>query len=418
MKTIAVILGGGQGSRLYPLTEFRSKPAVPLAGKYRLIDIPISNCLHSGINRMFVLTQFNSESLNRHISSAYRFDHFHNAFVDILAAEQTVTSKDWFQGTADAVRKSLPHFEKLDAEYIIILSGDQIYKMNYRHMLKSHIETNADITISVIPVKEEETSSFGIMKLEGTRIVDFVEKPKDPAVVKAFNSASTIQKSFKNAPMSKQYCASMGIYIFNKRALIEALNNDYKDFGHEIIPGAIKTKKVNGYLFNGYWEDVGTIKSYMKANLDFTRNIPKFNFYDNQLYTHSRFLPPTKFADCRLKNVMMADGCIVGNSKISQSVVGIRSIIGNNTIINKSVILGADNYPKKFSANQKMECCFGIGDNTIIENSIIDKNARIGRNCKIINEKAIEHFDGGYYFIREGIVVIPKHAIVPDNTII
>ncbi len=416
-RTIAIILGGGQGTRLYPLTEFRSKPAVPLAGKYRLIDVPISNCLHSGINGIFVLTQFNSESLNRHITSAYRFDSFHNAFVDIIAAEQTVTSKDWFQGTADAVRKSLPHFNKLDVDHILILSGDQIYKMNYRKMLKSHVDAGADLTISVIPVREEEVSSFGIMKLKDNKIIDFVEKPKDPKIIKDFNSAEVVKKAFKNANQSKQYCASMGIYIFSRNALLEALDNDFADFGHQIIPHTIKTKKVNGYLFNGYWEDVGTIKSYLKANLDFTRFKPQFDFYNKQLYTNSRFLPPTKMSNCRLKNVMMADGCVIGNSKISKSIVGIRSIIGKNTIIENTIILGADYYANRSSGHDSNNK-FGIGDNTIIENAIIDKNAYIGNNCKLINTSKLQEFDGGNYFIRDGIIVVPKHAVIPDNTII
>ena len=423
MKNVmSIILGGGQGSRLYPLTKDRSKPAVPIGGKYRLIDIPITNCLRSGFNRIFVLTQFNSESLNKHITQTYRFDSFHSGFVNVLAAEQSMENRDWFQGTADAVRKNLKHILAFhDVKYVLILSGDQIYRMDYKKLLDFHIKNKMELTIAVKPVTEEETSALGIMKVDNKIITDFIEKPKEKEILKNFNSKEAAQKSFKGIESNREYLASMGIYLFNVDVLIDILKNDNKDFGKEIIPMAIKTKKVGSFFFNDYWEDVGTIKSFMKAHLDFISPLPQFNLYANQIFTHARHLPPSKVVDCCINNAILSEGSIIQAASIKNSIVGIRSIIRDNVTIENSIIMGADYYESNMIKKENKACKkinIGINENTIINNAIIDKNARIGKNCKIINVNNIDNFESEKYCIKEGVVIITKNSEIEDNTVI
>ena len=419
-EVISVILGGGQGLRLFPLTKDRSKPAVPIGGKYRLIDIPITNCLRSNFNRIFVLTQFNSESLNKHIIQTYRFDNFHRGFVNILAAEQSVGNTDWFQGTADAVRKNLKHILAFkDVRYVLILSGDQIYKMDYRKLFEYHQENNLEISISVKPVNKEEASSFGIMKVNESLITDFIEKPKDTDILSTFNSYDAVIKNFPEIQDKKEYFASMGIYLFNVDVLKDVLNSSYTDFGKEIIPYAIRQKKVGAFFFNGYWEDVGTIKTFLNANLDFASPLPKFNLYENSIFTHARYLPPSKLENCNIEASIIAEGSIILNATIISSVIGIRSIIKNQVRIENSIIMGADYYEKlrdiKDNRRDNLND-IGIDENTIIKNAIIDKNSRIGKNCKIINKDNKETYDGDKYFIRNFIIIIPKNSIIEDNT--
>lgn len=422
--TICIILGGGQGSRLFPLTKDRSKPAVPIGGKYRLIDIPVSNCLNSNINKIFILTQFNSASLNKHINHTYRFDNFHRGFVDILAAEQSMENTDWYQGTADAVRKNLKHFTSYPGiRHVLILSGDQIYNMNYEDLIKEHEKSQADVTLSLIPVIKEEASEFGLVKLEkkGQRITDFVEKPKDPALLKSLNFSETIKERFPGIEPEKEYLASMGIYLFNVDTLNELLETRYTDFGKELIPSAIKNKKVNGYLFNGYWEDVGTIKAFWRANLDFSALNPKFNFYKSLIYTHSRHLPASRLYNCRIEESLVCEGSILTGTTIKKSIIGIRSIINDNVTIENSIIMGGDFYESDDGLIYDKDndiIPIGIGKNTYIKNAIIDKNARVGENCKIENVGSIENYDGKNYYIRDGIVIIPKNAVIADNTVI
>lgn len=421
-KIISLILGGGAGSRLFPLTKDRSKPAVPIGGKYRLIDIPISNCLNSEINRIFILTQFNSASLNKHINNTYRFDNFQNGFVDILAAEQSMESTDWYQGTADAVRKNLKHVMAFrELEYVLVLSGDQIYNMDYSSLIKFHKDTNADITVSVIPCNREEAKEFGIVKLDKEFIVDFVEKPKDEKLLDSLKSRELILNNFPEIEKDREYVASMGIYLFKKDKLLELLDNNHTDFGKEIIPEAIKTSRVAGYQYNGYWEDVGTIPAFLKANLDFASAKPKFDFYETRIYTHARFLPSSSIIKSIIDEALIAEGAIITNANIKNSVIGIRSLIGNNTTIENSVIMGADYYESsqmKELNKKNNRVDIGISENTIIKNAIIDKNARVGRNCKITNETKIKHFDNNNYYIRDGIVIVPKDGEIADNTVI
>ncbi|OHD16708.1 MAG: glucose-1-phosphate adenylyltransferase [Spirochaetes bacterium GWD1_27_9] len=419
-NVICLILGGGQGSRLFPLTKDRSKPAVPIGGKYRLIDIPISNCLNSNINRIFILTQFNSASLNKHINHTYRFDNFHKGFVDILAAEQSTESKDWYQGTADAVRKNLKHITAFfNVSHVLILSGDQVYTMDFKQLFAFHKETSSEITVPVLPVSREDAPGFGIVKLNKDYIVDFIEKPKDPNVLDEIKSGKFIKEKFEGIENDKEYLASMGIYLFNIDTLIQSLETGYKDFGKEIIPWAIKNKKVSGFLFNDYWEDVGTIKSFWKANLDFTMASPKFDFFKSSIYTNARYLPPSRLINCNIFESLISEGAILKNANIKKSLIGIRSIIQDNTTVENSLIMGADFYENEEGKeyNRKYNIInIGIGNNTTIKNAIIDKNARIGKNCKIINKKELVDFDGGNYYIRDGIIIVPKNSTIQDDT--
>jgi glucose-1-phosphate adenylyltransferase len=415
-NVLAVILGGGRGTRLFPLTFKRSKPAVPIGGKYRLIDIPISNCLNSNLRRIFVLTQFNSESLNRHLSLTYKFDIFSSGFVSVLAAEQTEEGGNWFQGTADAVRQSLRHMHRQPASEVLILSGDQLYQMDYRPMLQTHRDSKAEATVGVIPVSAENASSFGILKMDASgRIVHFEEKPPRERLD---NLASDIPG------VGRAFLASMGIYAFTRKSL-EASVTDPKlvDFGRHVIPDAVPRVRVQAHVYQGYWEDVGTIKSYFEANLALCDSIPPFDFYDaaHPIYTNPRFLPASKIENCTLKNALISEGCIMQGANIDRAVIGIRSRIGGGSHIRRSLLIGADEYEtlRQMEASRTRGIPpIGIGSESVIENAIIDKNARIGRGVRILNEAGVKEHDGDGYFIREGIVIVPKNGVVTDGTVI
>lgn len=412
-KVIAIILGGGQGKRLFPLTEYRSKPAVPIAGKYRLIDIPISNCLHSNIKDIYVLTQFNSESLNNHINNTYRFDYFSRAFVRILAAEQTVDNTNWFQGTADAVRRNMFHLNLKGDEIILILSGDHLYNMDYRKLIGFHTKTKADFTVSVIPIKPGEAHEFGVMKLnQSDRIIGFKEKPKTAADLKEY----VFKKDMHGlVSMQGNYClASMGVYVFNAKAMMEVLKGNDADFGKEIIPHSIKKYRGVGYVFNDFWKDVGTIKSFYEVNMDLASGKEHMAFfYEGSVFTRPRFLPAGRISSCRFEKSLIAEGSIIDAARISHSIVGLRSIVGKGCKISRTVLMGADLYESPSSADPIK---IGIGDGTIIDKAIVDKNARIGRNVVIKNMDKLKNFDGENYFIRDGIVIIPKNARIKDGT--
>jgi len=414
-KVIAMILGGGQGKRLFPLTMYRSKPAVPIGGKYRLIDIPISNCLHSDIKDIYVLTQYNSESLNNHINNTYRFDYFSRAFVRILAAEQTRDSGAvWFQGTADAVRRNLSHLNLKGDEEILVLSGDQIYEMDYMELIHAHRKNRAEFTVSVIPVSEEETKDLGILKLSSTdRITGFKEKPKTASELKGFKFTRD-KSSFDRLLPRSSYLASMGVYLFNVRALKKALAGNDVDFGHEVIPHSIPKLKGFGYVFNGYWRDIGTIKSFYDANIDMAAYKPHFSFiYKGNVFTRPRFLPPARILNCKVSHSLVTEGCIINDAEIVNSIVGLRTIIGKGCKISRTVMIGADYYE---DADRAGPIKIGIGDGSFIERAIVDKNARIGKGVIIRNPKFIKNFDGGNYFIRDGIVIIPKNTTIKDGT--
>jgi glucose-1-phosphate adenylyltransferase len=417
-KVICIVLGGGQGSRLSPLTATRSKPAVPIAGKYRLVDIPISNCLHSGINRIYVLTQFNSASLNKHIKNTYHFSSFSDAFVDILAAEQTPSSVAWFQGTADAVRQSLHHLAVHEFEYVLILSGDQLYQMDFGEMIRQHITSNADICIATIPVHANDVPGFGILKTDkNNQVTSFIEKPK-----KDFESwASDVSDDMK--AQGRLYLASMGIYIFNRKVLYELLEgNDRTDFGKEIIPQSIDNHKVLSYQYEGYWTDIGTIPSFFEANLGLTDDIPQFNLFDkNFIYTRARMLPPSKVSGTHLEKTIIADGCIINASHITRSIIGIRTRIGFDTIIDSCYIMGSDNYQTLEHIEESRisdSPIMGIGDRCHIKNAIIDKNTHIGNDVIINCGDKLEDGDYGTHTVQDGIVVIKKRAIIPNGTTI
>ncbi len=427
-KVLAIILGGGAGTRLYPLTKLRAKPAVPIAGKYRLIDIPVSNCINSEIYKIYVLTQFNSASLNRHISRTYSFSGFNEGFVEILAAQQTPENPNWFQGTADAVRQYLWLFQDWDVSEYLILSGDHLYRMDYSQFVQRHRETNADITISVVPMDESRASDFGLIKIDDNgRIVSFSEKPKGEALKKAQVDTTTLGLSPEEAKLNP-YIASMGIYVFKSEVLMDLLKRspEQTDFGKEIIPAAADTHNVQAYLFNGYWEDIGTIKAFYEANLALTQQPqPAFSFYDEKapIYTRGRSLPPTKILNSTITESMIGDGCILKDCQIHHSVLGIRTRIESGCTIQDSLIMGADYY-QPFSERQtncqEKGIPLGIGANTTIRGAIIDKNAHIGCDVQIINKERVqeaEREDMGFY-IRSGVVVTIKNAVIPDGTII
>jgi len=419
---LAVILGGGKGERLFPLTKYRSKPAVPIGGKFRLIDIPISNCLHWGLRQIYVLTQFNSSSLNNHISSAYKFDGFSKGFLSILAAQQTMEGANWYQGTADAVRKNLFYIKRENVKHVIILSGDQLYRINLWKFMKHHLEKQADITIAVKPVERLEASNFGIMKIDGNqRIVEFEEKPQEEEQLdNLYTPAEFLDLEQENL----NYIASMGIYIFNKDSLVELLEkNDKSDFGKQVIPDALAEKKVFAYVFNDYWEDIGTIKSFFEANLDFANPLPKFNFYDEEspIFTRPRFLAGSKIENCDIHYSLISDGSIIEGSKITNSVVGIRSLIRTNSYLERVVMMGSDFYetPAEQEANLSSgRVPVGVGYNCIIRNAILDKNVRIGNHVVINNERSLLYHDDDKYYIRDGIVFIPKGHEIPTGTVI
>ncbi|MDQ3621333.1 MAG: glucose-1-phosphate adenylyltransferase [Verrucomicrobiota bacterium] len=416
-RTLAIIMGGGAGTRLFPLTKERSKPAVPLAGKYRLVDIPISNCINSALRRMYVLTQFNSASLHKHINSSYKFDNYSRSFVEILAAQQTPTGTSWYQGTADAVRQNLRDFLQYPYDYYLILSGDQLYRMDFRDVLKQHIESNAELTIATIPVSREAAQSFGIMHTDAARkIIRFVEKPKDPKLLDNLCIPDKLLVELRQPHGAALYQASMGIYVFNRETLIRALDNDHVDFGKHVIPEMIHNAAVMAYIFQGYWEDIGTIRSFFDANLMLTDAIPQFNFFDTimPIYTHARFLPASKLNGAQIKRAIISDGCIISDAHMERAVIGIRSYIDTGTTVRNSILMGADFYDVEQAARGGPE--LGIGKNCVIERAIIDKNARIGDGCVITPDGKPETFDGPNFYVRDGIMVIPKGAAIPPGT--
>ena len=417
-KVLSIILGGGQGSRLYPLTDRRSKPAVPIAGKYRLVDIPISNCINADIKRMYVLTQFNSAGLNKHIKNTYHFSFFSSAFVDVLAAEQTPNNKTWFQGTADAVRQSMHHFLDHDFEYFLILSGDQLYQMDYGKMIEAHEKSGAEISIATIPVNAKDATGFGILKSNDENVItSFIEKPDTSLLPDWTSEVSNDMKA-----QGRHYLASMGIYIFNKSLLQELMKNpNTNDFGKEIIPQAIDSHKTLSYQYEGYWTDIGTVESFFEANLGLTDDIPQFDLYNKEkiIYTHARMLPTTKIAGTVLDKAVISDGCILSASKIERSVIGIRSRIGKNSTVINTYMMGNDYYESLDQIqNNNIENLLGIGENCFIKNCIIDKNCRIGDNVKIEGGKHLEDTETDTYCVRDGIVVIKKDATIPKDTII
>lgn len=423
-RVLAIIMGGGRGTRLFPLTRERAKPAVPLAGKYRLVDIPISNCINSGVRRIYLLTQFLSASLHRHVYGSFKFDSFSQGFVEILAAEQTATDTSWYEGTADAVRKNINHFRGVDHDYTLILSGDQLYRMDYRHLLRSHVEAGAELTIATIPVPRADASSLGILQTNADgHIVRFVEKPKEPALLDALRlDAETVAK-LQLAGDAEWFLASMGIYIFNRDLLRRLLDQNFADFGKHLIPHAIDKHRVFSHVFQGYWEDIGTIRSFFEANLDLASELPRFNFFDMSapIYTRPRFLPASKINGASLDHTVVSDGSILNHCKISQSIVGQRYLVDAGSHITRTVIMGADYYETRESIEEGVRTGrprIGIGRNTRIDTAIVDKNARIGDNCVITPHGKPESVDHDLYFIRDGIVIIPKNAVIPNGTFI
>ena len=421
-ETVSIILGGGAGSRLYPLTASRSKPAVPIGGKYRLVDIPISNCINSNLNRIFVLTQFNSASLNQHIKNTYHFSAFSSGFVDILAAEQTPDNPGWFQGTADAVRQSLRHLAKMDFEYVLILSGDQLYQMDFSKMIDAHKKTGAALTIATIPVGEKEAPEFGILKSNQENVItSFVEKPKKEILKDWISDTGTEMKS-----QGRNYLASMGIYVFNKEILYQFLNEVHPnatDFGKEIIPDSIAHYKVLSYQYDGYWTDIGNIYSFFEANIALTQDVPLFNLFDSAqtVYTRARMLPPAKVSGTIINKAILSEGCIIHAKEVTNSVVGIRARIGKDTVIKNTYIMGCDYYENIEQINEKNKKgapILGIGERCIIEDAIIDKNCSIGNDVTIKGGAHLEKVDHPLYTIKDGIVVVKKGAVIPNGYII
>ena len=423
-KVLCVILGGGQGTRLFPLTKDRAKPAVPLAGKYRLVDIPISNCINAGFRRIYVLTQFNSTSLHSHISRTYKFDQFSSGFVEILAAQQTLNNASWYEGTADAVRKNLVHFLNHDFDYLLILSGDQLYRMDFQDVIAQHKETGADITIATLPVGRAEAGALGIMQVDDeSRITRFVEKPKDPAVQDTFKMPAALQSKLGVKIPGDSFLASMGIYVFNRKLICDLLDNPLSDFGKHIIPHAINSHRVFAYVFQDYWEDIGTIRSFFEANIDLVCELPRFNFFDMSapIFSRPRYLPGSKINGAQVDHAVISDGCIINRARISNSIVGLRTVIGDGTELNRVVILGSDYYESLESVEQHEKAGkprVGIGAHCKIENAIIDKNARIGNNVTISPVGKPENHDDALYYVRDGIVIIPKDAVIPHGTVI
>jgi glucose-1-phosphate adenylyltransferase len=422
---VAVILGGGKGERLYPLTKDRAKPAVPIAGKFRLIDIPISNCLQSDVDRIFVLTQFNSTSLHRHIAHTYRFDIFSSGYVQLLAAQQTPEKMDWYQGTADAVRQNLRRFEETPCSLILVLAGDHLYKMDYRKILREHVQKSADITIAVLPMDRDKVREFGVLRtdLDG-RVTNFMEKPQKEDEVNTMEVDGSAFERCGIQPMGRSHVASMGIYVFNKDVLIQCLeDNRAVDFGKDVIPDSIGSGKVYAYFFEGYWRDVGTVKSFYDANLELTQILPEFDFYNESapVYTCPRFLPGSKINSCVIESSILCDGAIITGCEIRNSVIGVRSVIRSGAKVLNSIIMGADYYESLGDQRIKGEQGLppiGVGEGTIIQNAIVDQNASIGRNVRIVNQDTRTEYNGPSFSIRDGIVVVHRNAALPDNTII
>lgn len=412
-----LILGGGQGKRLFPLTLYRSKPAVPIGGKYRLVDIPISNAINSQLRKIFVLTQFNSTSLHRHIHRTYPYEHFNQTSVELLAAEQTLENRDWFQGTADAVRKHLSHYHLHSDGWVLVLAGDHIYRMDYRKILDFHEEKKADLTIGTVPFGKKEICNFGIMKLKSdARITDFREKPEATEDIRGFIVPDGIKKEFHLEEKNDLYLASMGVYVFKSEVLIELLKGREADFGREIIPKAIGQCKVYGYVFDGYWRDIGTIKSFYEASLELTQENPPFSFFSpaGRIFTRPRFLPPSSILSTQLKNVLLSEGCVLRGATVEDSVVGLRSVVREGSVIRQSILMGADFYQQEEEGQIKPD--LGIGKDCQIQNAILDKNVRIGKGVVIRNRKNIQKADGENYHIRDGVVIIPRGARIPDGT--
>ena len=411
-----LILGGGQGKRLFPLTLYRSKPAVPIGGKYRLVDIPISNSINSQLRKIFVLTQFNSASLHRHIHRTYPYEHFNQTSIELLTAEQTLENRDWFQGTADAVRKHLPHYHFPPNSWVLVLSGDHIYRMDYRTLLDFHEARKADLTVATVPVRHREAQAFGIMRLRSDdRIIAFKEKPKPKENIQSFAIPESVRRQFHLAGREDLFLASMGVYLFRAEVLIDLLKGSEADFGREVIPRAIDRVKAYGFVFKGYWRDIGTIRNFYQASLELTRDKPPFNLFspEGRIFTRPRFLPPSKILSCELKNVLLAEGCILRKAAVKDSVVGLRSVVREGTKIQRSVLMGADFYHEEELENIRPD--LGIGKDCFIQNAILDKNARIGHGVMIRNSKKIREADAENYHIRDGIVIIPRGARIPDG---
>ncbi len=422
-KIICIIMGGGRGSRLHPLTRDRCKPAVPLAGKYRLVDIPISNCLNSGLNQIFVLTQFNTASLHRHIQDSYKFDPFGGGFVDILSAEQTEKSDTWYQGTADAVRQNMNHFGGLTGDDLyVILSGDQLYRMDLQDVLREHEAAGADVTITAKPLGLDEAEGLGLMRIKDDLSVDeFVEKPTDPELIRGLAVGESARRKMKH-PGDRDYClASMGIYVFKAKTLESALESDTTDFGKEIIPGLLGKAKLHAYIFDDYWEDIGTVKAFFEANLRLTDDVPPFNFFDEhaRIFTHARFLPASKLNSCRVERAIMADGCILTDATIRHSLIGVRSIVGQGTRLDDVVMMGADYFETMEDveeARARSEPAIGVGKNCNIRNAILDKNVRIGDDVVLDPEGLPDNFGPGVdVSIRDGVMVVCKDAVIPNG---
>jgi len=423
-NVLSVIMGGGQGTRLFPLTKERSKPAVPLAGKYRLVDIPISNCINSGLRRVYLLTQFNSASLHRHISQSYKFDHFSGGFVEILAAEPSSADTSWYQGTADAVRKNMIHFMNHEWDYLLILSGDQLYRMDFRQIINQHADTNADITVATIPVSRREAQSLGIMQVDGERrITRFVEKPKDPAVVDSLKLSPEWYGALGIKGEGEMFLASMGIYVFNRDLIRGLLENTLTDFGKHVIPNAIQKLRVFSFVYQGYWEDIGTIRAFFEANLDVTNELPRFNFFDMAapIFSRPRFLPGSKINGAQIDHAVISDGCILNRAVITHSIIGLRSSVGAGTVLKRVILLGSDYYESLESMKEHEKAGIppiGIGANCRIENTIVDKNARIGNSVVISPAGKPEKVDHPNYYIRDGVVIVPKNGVIPHGMVI
>jgi len=423
-NVVTLVLAGGQGSRLYPLTKVRSKPAVPVAGRFRLIDISLSNCIHSGYRRIFILTQFASESLHRHIFNTYHFDAFGKDFVTLLSAQQTLENRAWYQGTADAVRQNLSYIQKA-GDLVLILSGDHLYRMDYRRFVEGYERHRAEISIAVTPVRTEQAPDFGVMKVDANgRITAFKEKPKDPADIERLAVGPDVFARFKTPQEGRTHLASMGVYLFDARVLRELLEGSTAaDFGREVIPQAITTRKVFAHFFDDYWEDIGTIRSFFEAHLDLTRPLPRFNFYDEDrpIFTHARFLPGSKILSSEVVNSILCEGSIVNRSWIKDSIIGVRSRIGDNSRLERAIVMGADYFESEDDHRRNREKGVpdvGIGRAGEVRNAIIDKNARIGHAVQLINARGVEDEENDYCSIVSGIIVVPKSAVVPDGTVI
>ena len=423
-KVVCVVMGGGRGTRLHPLTSERCKPAVPLAGKYRLVDIPISNCLHSGFNQIFVLTQFNTASLHRHIQETYKVDPFGGGFVDILSAEQTQKGDSWYQGTADAVRQNLHHLDVADNDLVLILSGDQLYQMDFEALIEQHRKTDAAVTIAAKAMPVSEVHGLGLMRVgDDLSIKEFVEKPTDPKVIEGLALSEAVTSHLSSRAGDKYVLANMGIYCFEMRVLRESLDNTYTDFGKEVIPHLLGKVSLMSYVFEGYWEDIGTVHSFFEANLSLTDPVPPFNFFDEDglIYTRARFLPASKINGMRIRNGIMAGGCIIDDSEFERAVIGVRSIIGSGNKLKNVVVMGADYFETQAEKKQNLDLQrpnIGIGNGCHIENAIIDKNARIGNNVRLSPEGKPDMFEQGDIIVRDGVLIVLKGGIVPDGTVI